>query len=347
MSISSTTEPSTFYSTIEYLNKQGKICAGFYAFTSIFTTFEFTPWLTSFIYSLITESMNNKLDVETFVKLNDDEKAYFISAQAYQSIMFDVEKISMKSSTSNSDIENINRSPFKLELTHNTNCIFLYSPRDNEKWIAFSGLDIKEFSSIGAIGSLYYEDASTVHAEMKGKIVSSFIVSKKDRDMFQNEIDKRTLQRKSTINVIGHSMGSALATIMAYYFSICYPDATINLYGYAPIAFYDRAFKEGFEERTNINVKIMAIEHDYTVRLFNIMKITNKNPYKNFSIDQECIPYTYQGESVQRDSFQVEDTSLVAVLNPLNYIAHGMSNFEPINADPLSRVRSPWVSSES
>lgn len=427
----------SLYTTIEVANEKGKLSAIIHAFTSIFWTFEFVPPLLRTLYSW---SYGTDHIVFTGDKALDLAKLVYMKHMSKDDI---TEQFKQWAAKHNSNCDTLLcESPFEIQnYEHKTTCIFIKDYCENF-WIAFSGLDLTNFTSIGAIGSLYYDDLTSLN--LKGKVVSSFIPNEFILDKFTKEIDiaiilnklhrkhfsythpsfnamaqfqniknclnttdtlssskiasflllspeyiedivgeigfdnasyilerRKTLLspenllhtltilndetlekvlraftvdertyinnqisksedfKRFTVNVIGHSMGSALATITVAYLNKRYSQyVDFILYAYAPIAFYDSEFMCNFD---GIETNIILNENDIVSHFFNTIKITNANPYKNFRIDNKCLPYILQDKngkpySTKQTAFPTDSLSVMDLFDPANYFAHDLVN---------------------
>lgn len=303
----------SIYDIISCANEKGNLCALFHTYSTLYWTFEFVPpviaaiiYLEKLIVPFPTDFSNtlrgesNKMaSVAYYQGLSDEE---ILGLIGHKKILYN-----------------------ELVLNHDehvTNCI-ASQDNDGRVWFAFSGLDMRKFTSIAAIGNIYFTDMSQYG--LKGKVLSSFIPN-----VIRNEPLLGSIKEKE-LYISGHSMGSCMAIIFGAYLAKKWGEEyTVNVYAYAPIIFYDDDFADCVTAIPNLNLHLFAHKEDMVVNWFNLIKVTDKNEYKNFSISERSIPY-YMCDSEDggenRTELELETISWLDVLNPMNYEKHGLWNF--------------------
>lgn len=302
------------YQIIEAANHRGVLSAILHAICTTYWTFEFVPLTLSFIYSISVNSTPKsnyptplKLAILAYTDISNTRK---ICRQIHHTTICD--------------------SPFYIdEYQHKTNCI-VTKDAHNHMWISFSGLDITELTSIGAIGSVYYDGLDEL--ELHGKVITSF-----KPPMSLLERFKTYLRNNSTseIHVVGHSMGTALALITAAHLAKQFPMINVNTHLYAPIAFCDKEFLDMFHPSSptyirNLRPNAYLHEDDIICHLFSSLKITNQNVYKQFSISSNYLPFQTADGTI-KTTLLFESMSVLDLFNPIYYSKHQLHSFEHFN----------------
>lgn len=281
-------------------NRRGNLSAVLNAMTSLYWTFEFVPPIMAGIYSL---SSNDEWR-------GDASEPHLIASLAYRDLPSD----KILEITEHDEV--LYNSAF-MNYKHKTSCL-VTRDKGGELWIGYSGLDITSFTSIGAVGSLYYSDLASLG--LKGKVITAFVPEPFILQEFEAMLGSAP---EGVVHVVGHSMGSAMAVITGAYLAARHPDSTFRIHAYAPIAFYDAEFRDCVTELPNVELDSHLREDDVICKLFNTLKITDVDRYKLFTIDETCFPYTNERGEVKRQ-LPVRDLSLLECLNPMSYANHGL-----------------------
>ena len=211
----------------------------------------------------------------------------------------------------------INRDSFDDEIDQAN---LLVTQKGTCRYIGFRGLDLRNPKALCAIGSPYYTDMRKYG--MKGKVSSSFVLK-----MFKNgEFHKKVVPETcSCVYLSGHSMGACIAIVAGVYIATMRPDVQVEVYGLAPLVFYNDEFLQYAQSLPNIKYTLRLLENDMIVMWYNSIRLTDKSKYRDFELSDKCIPYTDSSGDIRHKVFT--DLRLSKVLNPKFYERHFVENY--------------------
>lgn len=296
------------YDFISYVNEKSKISALVHNITTTYWTFEFVP----FLMGEILEPMSDPPPTREELKGNEP---FHMASIAYGTHMSDQEILDWMGHVELMYRENMLNNDHVV--TH-----FLTTKEENgDIWFGIRGLDIRSFTSIGAVGCPYYRTMDEFG--LQGKVITSFIPA-----LFDNPVFHETVKTSDSKNayVCGHSMGACMAIITGAYIARKRPDVRVKVYAFAPLMFYDEEFRNCVMNIENLELNCCLDENDVIVKLYNVMRITDKNQFKDFDITESSIPFVDSTNSI-RNMVPVRDLSIFDVINPFDYIRHALWSY--------------------